>query len=543
LANEKKPEGGTTESASAPERPATAKRPAALGEGAERSVKRPTGAVPKWSTGPIANLEERGGKEKPEDREKGPPKRPSLPSKQPGLGAGGADKSVSKRASGRAGVVSLPPAPVPSTQPAVDIDSSTTLDGAPSPFAPPKPPAAFEPDEAPAKTSTDMPAFVPPDGSVFPPPPRPPAGYRPDDEESEKTSSVEPEPRPVVPMASTPAALKRQAAAQPLSENRDGSTVLKKADDIKRPDKPEMTAAKAFQAPKPPAAYKPEVAQLKTSLKPAESDDGVPTVRPAPVRVAEQQTNIKDISDITQDVAKFSGFEGKTALVPSPVGEIKKTAAAEQKAKEGKGAFDDKTSSLRLDGDEETTSGDARRPRGSGDTLPPDAPAVAPDGKPLDPKLAGAFSRAQAKEQAQEQAKGGKVTGDVKPPLTKDQKVALGVVGGGALLILVVLVGSLGSFKDRPAAEDLERCYPYGQNGAQGPNGQKAPPVEQVKFKLDQELDAPVSRDFEKCLIVKYEGPGVNLTTPFQGSMVMCKRWDKIWQRGNDDGMPFRITD
>ncbi|MGC4117428.1 MAG: hypothetical protein QM765_23280 [Myxococcales bacterium] len=111
------------------------------------------------------------------------------------------------------------------------------------------------------------------------------------------------------------------------------------------------------------------------------------------------------------------------------------------------------------------------------------------------------------------------------------------------MLIFLVLLVSLGSFKDKPSPEDLERCYPYGQNGASGPNGVRAPAVAQVKFKLGQELDAPVSREFEKCVVVKYEGPGVNATTPFQGSMVVCKGWDKMWQRGNDDGMPFRITD
>lgn len=602
MANEKKPEGQSNEPGGG-ERPATNKRPA-LGDGVERSVKR-TGAVPKWSTGPMSNLDDKSGEEKSvakrstgkqavvganeptldESKPEGVPKKASgkmavLGANEPTLDEAGKpaeEKSVAKKATGKVAVLGgaaeksvskrgssrglSGPQPLPTTQPEVEVEP-------PGPPAKAPGPSGFAAGDAPLRTSTEVPVLGPAPGGA-PSPfalPKPPAGYRPDDDASEKTSTADAVPVAPTPPPSSPSS--RRTPPTAAGESRDGSTVIKAADDIKSPDKPEVSVAKAFQAPKPPVHFRPDVAVLKTTLKPPVDeegdDDAPPTAKP---RVAEEKTNIKDIAEIAEEGGKpLPGFDGKTALVPSPVGgEIKKTAAAEAKARElaelkrtpaaeakarelrerdgkAKGAVEDRTGLLpTLDGEEETTtSGASPRPDGgSGDTLPPDAPAVGADGKPLDPKLAGAFSRAKSKEQV-----GFKTSNvAVKPPLTRDQKTALGVVAGGAVLIFVILVASVGGMKDRPSAEDLERCYPYGTNGANGPNGLRAPPAVEVKYKFDQELDVPIAKDFEKCVVVKYEGPGANATTPFQGSMVVCKRWDKIWQRGNDDGMPFRISD
>jgi hypothetical protein len=408
----------------------------------------------------------------------------------------------------------------------VGLDAAKTQ-SLPSPFAPPKPPVAFRPEDEPIKTSTDIPIFLPP---------KPPAGYRPDDEESERTSTTEAVPAP---------------SAEPPGDSRDGSTVLKKVDDLKRTDKPGPEPAKAFQAPsRPRATSRTSPSSRRTSSRPWTTT--TTRWRPSPCpsgRGAEDQHQGHRWPLRGGSRQALLRAEDEP-LARAGLRRDQETAAAEQRAREreareGKGALDGKAGPLGLD-DEETTAGGEPQPNPSLETLPHDSPAVAADGKPLDPKLAGAFSRAQAKEQAERGPPMGKATGTLKPPLTRDQRIAMGVVGGGgALIFLVLLLALAGGVKDRPSAEDLERCYPYGQNGAMGPNGQRAPAVALVKFKFDQELEEPISRDFEKCLVVKYGAGRERDPRRSRAPMVMCKRWDKIWKRGNGrrHALPHRPTE
>lgn len=153
---------------------------------------------------------------------------------------------------------------------------------------------------------------------------------------------------------------------------------------------------------------------------------------------------------------------------------------------------------------------------------------------------AGAYSRQQAQETAGKAKRAPDAEEASTRPLTRPQTLARTIGAAVAALAALAFVGSFALRRDAPVRDELNLAYPYGLNGAKGPMGERAPPVEDLTFEYVEELDSVGSAQYERCQRWRYRGPGPNEEHPFEGTMVVCRRWDKFWERFGEEGMPFR---
>jgi hypothetical protein len=102
-----------------------------------------------------------------------------------------------------------------------------------------------------------------------------------------------------------------------------------------------------------------------------------------------------------------------------------------------------------------------------------------------------------------------------------------GVVAGLLIVLAVVLVLS---GRDHPREDELRRAYPFGQDGAAGPNGAQPPGASEVTFTFKAMAHCPQT-GAPDCQIYEYAKGG------FVGTMLL-KKVGGSWVRASDDGMP-----
>jgi hypothetical protein len=119
--------------------------------------------------------------------------------------------------------------------------------------------------------------------------------------------------------------------------------------------------------------------------------------------------------------------------------------------------------------------------------------------------------------------------------LSPAQRKALVVLAGMAAALILVLVFGSSALREKPTERELWMAYPYGNQGATGVRGERAPASDELEYKYLEEV---LCKDptYDRCLRYRYS------REDFAGTMVVGKKHGGIWERvSGDDGMPFRV--
>lgn len=169
----------------------------------------------------------------------------------------------------------------------------------------------------------------------------------------------------------------------------------------------------------------------------------------------------------------------------------------------------------------------------TGDSLPEAAkpsPAAA---------AAGAFSRAQAKE-SKEKLRTSKMISTL-GAAEEGTNVTVGAANKGNRLVVmaalgvvavVVLVAGIVT-RQRVVPEQLKALYPYGFEGARGPQGAPVPGADEVTYTFVGSVDCDTHAE---CLRYRFEGQN------FSGGMIIGRDSTGSWTRIKDEDLPFPAT-
>jgi hypothetical protein len=180
--------------------------------------------------------------------------------------------------------------------------------------------------------------------------------------------------------------------------------------------------------------------------------------------------------------------------------------------------------------DEETAvSGGPQSARASGAGGRRRTPAASTErGESSSANRAGAFSRSQESEAPP--VKTAEIP-QADPIRRRNLKIAGGVIAGFFALLLIYQV----AFSvEKPTALDLTVLYPYGASGAVGRRGERAPPVNHVRFEYLGRKACSSKPDADTCLLYEYSD-----SKGFRGTMLLRVGDDGMWERASDEGMPF----